>query len=540
MNNMLKQIVDMKAAFIVNGFIYYFRRLWIIGKWMPEKLHSDYALKKVLAIIAVIFQQIGNFIAKPLYLLLFTGIPIIGFISSQPQMYGQEFALLVNMLFFLSCITGAFGDSQIFAVTRDKITIIKYMHKSARTYIINALAYHYVPFFLYYLIWLPIITPFLGGTRLQGFLLWIMFVSFRLMGEAFHLFFFERTGKVLSRNMIFEWILILLGLSGAYGLSYLGVHIHVSRILMNPLCIVIYGAMGFLCLYYITIGYRGYEKKLPLSIDLNYLLSSMLKVSSGSSFKEVEIKEKDVTLPENAKAGYQYLKGFSFFNALFFARHRRQLVRPIYYRLIIVLCVFIGLMVFYYMNREMAVNLSTRLPSRLGMLVFLMYCMTIADKACRAMFYNCDKDMLHYAYYRRPQVILRNFKIRLLHISLYNAIVAVALCAAVAVFRMVCRVKVFSPDMLLFYLAILLLSVFFTAHHLCLYYIFQPYSESLKTKNPFFSGINMAMYVLCYMCLQIKVSGLIFTMIVLCFTVVYIAGALILVYLFAPKTFRVK
>lgn len=540
MNNMLKQMVNMKAAFLVNGFIYYFKRLWIIGKLMPEKLYSDYDLKKVLTVIALIFQQIGNFLVKLPYLYLFIGIPVMAFISRQPHIKGQEFSLIVNMLFFLNCFTGAFGDSQIFTVTRDKITIIKYMHMSARKYTLNALAFHYGPFFLYYLIWLPIVTPFWGGTLLQGFLLWIMFISFRVISETFHLFVFDRTGKVLSRNMIYEWVVIILGLAGAYGLPYFGLHFYVSGILMNPLCIALYLTAGCMSLYYIIAGYRGYEKKLPHSIDLNYLLSSMLKVSSGSSFKEVEIKEKDVTLPENATSGYQYLKGFSYFNALFFARHRRQLIRPIYYRLIIILCAFIGLIVFYCINRKLAVNLSTHLPSRLGMLVFLMYCMTIADKACRAMFYNCDKDMLHYAYYRRPQVILRNFRIRLLHISLYNAIVAFALCIAVAVFRIVCGTKVFSADILLFYFAVLLLSVFFTAHHLCLYYIFQPYSESLKTKNPFFSVINIVMYILCYMCLQIKVSGFIFTMIVLCFTAIYIIGALILVYLFAPKTFRIK
>ena len=95
-------------------------------------------------------------------------------------------------------------------------------------------------------------------------------------------------------------------------------------------------------------------------------------------------------------------------------------------------------------------------------------------------------------------------------------------------------------DMLLFCLTILLLSVLFTAHHLCLYYIFQPYSESLKIKNPFFSTINVMMYVLCFLCLEIKVKGSAFTLGVLAFTVMYIALALLLVYRKAPKTFRIK
>ena len=85
-----------------------------------------------------------------------------------------------------------------------------------------------------------------------------------------------------------------------------------------------------------------------------------------------------------------------------------------------------------------------------------------------------------------------------------------------------------------------LLSLLFTAHHLCLYYIFQPYSESLKTKNPLFSGIHAAMYLLCFACLQIEVGGSFFTAVLLGFTVLYIAAALVLVYFRAPRSFRIK
>lgn len=48
------------------------------------------------------------------------------------------------------------------------------------------------------------------------------------------------------------------------------------------------------------------------------------------------------------------------------------------------------------------------------------------------------------------------------------------------------------------------------------------------------------MYALCFLCLQIEAGGLAFTMATLGFTVLYILGALILVYRRAPKSFRVK
>ena len=163
-----------------------------------------------------------------------------------------------------------------------------------------------------------------------------------------------------------------------------------------------------------------------------------------------------------------------------------------------------------------------------------------APASAQAMFYNCDKDMLHYSFYRRPDTILKNFRVRLMYVSLYDAVIAGALCPCAVIFRLLCGVSIFTADMLLFCLAILLLSVLFTAHHLCLYYIFQPYSESLQIKNPFFSVINIIMYALCFLCLEIKVTGSLFTLGVLGFTVIYIAAALVLVYFRSPKAFRVK
>jgi hypothetical protein len=540
MNNTLKQIIEMKTAFLVNTFLYYFRKLWVIGKWIPESLYGSYQTKKVLSIISLILQQAAEFIAKPVYLFLFTGLPLLFLKNGQRLPDGQEFTALTHMLFFLSCYMGAFGDSLIFNVTRDKITFIKYMHTSARKYTQSALAFRYIPFFLYYLICLPAAALLCHRPVWEGFAAWLMFSCFRMAGEAWHLFFFDKTEKVLSRNMFYEWFLIGTGFVLAYYLPYRG-WLLPSSLLFHPAAILCYLLLGGFCTYYITVGYQGYDKKLPRSIDLNYLMSNIMSNASGSSFKEVEIKEKDLNVSKKAGKDFQNLRGYAYFNALFFARHRRQLLRPVYYRLLMVGLAFAVALFFYQGQPEAAVHLSRNLSaSLLPSSVFIMYCMTVADKACKAMFYNCDKDMLHYAFYRSPQTILKNFNLRLCRISLFNGAVAFAICLAATGFCFLCGTSIFTLDFLLFCVTILLLSVLFTAHHLCLYYIFQPYSENLKIKNPFFSVINVIMYLLCFLCLQLETGGLVFSMAVLLFTVLYILIALVLVYYRAPRTFRVK
>lgn len=538
----LGQIVSMKAALWVNAFCFYFKRLWLVGKWMPDSIYAQYGLKKVLSVVAVILRQVVDFCGKPLYLLCFVGFPLL-LLSGSPQASGaRNLNAMAQMLFFLSCVIGALGDSQIFTVTRDKVACIKYLHMDARSYLRGFLVFKYVPFFLYYLLWLLFSARLAGGTLLQGVFLWLMLLSFRMLGEAVQLLIFDRTGRVISRNMLYSWALIAIGLTGAYLPAIAGWSWRLGALLLHPACVAVYTALGAVSLWYIAAGYRGYGEKFHRSIDLNYLLSSLLKSSSGASsaLKEIEIKETDAVVSDADKEKFKGLKGYSYINALFFARHRRQLVKPVLYRLLGAAGLFAGSVVFWVVNREAAVDLSGNLTALLPFFVYIMYFMTVADKASRAMFYNCDKDMLRYAYYRRPQTILRNFQIRLVRVSLYDLAVAGAVCLAAVGFRLLCGGGVFTADLLLFCAAILLLSVLFTAHHLCLYYVFQPYSESLQVKNPFYSVINVGMYALCFLCLQIDVGGFAFTMTVLAFTVLYIAGALALVYCRAPKSFRVK
>ena len=537
----LKQIAGMKAALGVNAFCYYFKRLWLIGRLLPEDLYSRYGLKKGLPVAAVILRQLADVSAKPLYQLVIVVLPLLPALAGGRVAQGQGAAAMVQILFFLNCVLGAFGDSQIFTVTRDKVVCIKHMRLNARSYVQGYLAFKYLPFFAYYLPWLLVFARLLGGTLLQGFFAWLMLLSFRMLGEAFQLFVFDRTGRVISRSMAYSWAMIALGLAGAYLPLALGGGWPLAAVLLHPACAALYTLSGGAALWYITLGYRGYESKFHRSIDLNFLLATMLKSSSSATaVKEVEMQEKDAAVPRAKEAKLRALRGYSYLNALFFARHRRQLVKPVYYRLAAAGALFAAGVVFFFVNRGAAVQLSRNLAARLPLFIYIMYFMTVADKAGRAMFYNCDKDMLRYAWYRRPQTILKNFRIRLVRVALYDLAIAAAVCLAAAGFCLLCGAPLLAADFLLFCAAVLLLSVLFTAHHLCLYYIFQPYSESLKVKNPFYSAVNLFMYTLCFLCLQIKVGGLAFTLAVLGFTVLYIAGALALVYRLAPRTFRVK
>lgn len=184
--------------------------------------------------------------------------------------------------------------------------------------------------------------------------------------------------------------------------------------------------------------------------------------------------------------------------------------------------------------------LGEKLSQSLPLFVFIMYFLSVAEKACRAMFYNCDISLLRYGFYRNPKVILHNFRIRLLRIMGYNLLIGFALSSAVLGFMAACGLPWLTLEMLSFAGAVLLLSVFFTVHHLFLYYVLQPYTTELNVKNPLFNIINSVVYFFCFFCMRVKTASSTFTMGILLLTGLYIAVALTLVYKYAPKTFRVK
>jgi hypothetical protein len=215
------------------------------------------------------------------------------------------------------------------------------------------------------------------------------------------------------------------------------------------------------------------------------------------------------------------------------------MVTPIIRRLIGIAVLFIAAIVISYLMPsfiEPLANSSTVLP----VFVLIMYFASIGERICKAMFYNCDISLLKYSFYRDKNAILSNFIVRILRVAGLNLVVAFAIAAAVVGLALVFRLNWAILDMVLFALSILFLSLFFSVHHLFLYYVFQPYTAELGMKNPFFGVINGGVYLFCLFCANIKSPPAYFALIVLASTCAYIAIALILVYRYAPRTFRVK
>ena len=563
MVNTAKTIFRVHAATSVNTFLYYLGRFPLIGKLIPESLYLDSSLKNVITAVIMVIKQFQSILFKALYLCGAVFVPalLLGNLNALDEDSFDFFSLFQNgenslqlsyfilILFGMSCLLGSFHNSEIFSVTRAKLACIKYMKMPAKKYVQVSFLSHYILHFLYILPFLFLFMLLLGASIWQVFSMFFLLISFRCMGEALILFFFEKTNRVLFRVIPFVLIMyFLLGpasyISAVANLST----IFLSNILLSIPFVLVSMAAGIASFYYVFCKYPNYSKKLHHTLEEKWIASEQMKSEQSKNlFKSVQMKEED--LAESSDTGmltkFQSKKGYEYLQQLFFYRHKRQLQKPVLIRLFIILGLFSVVAAFriIFWNEKFfdtSIFQAESIPQFLPYFVFGMYFMSIAEKACRAMFYNCDASFLHYAYYRKPKVILQNFRIRLYIVSKYNLILALSVNIAVIGSMLLFGANIFTLDTLLFVLVIFVLSVFFSVHHLCMYYILQPYTTEKGVKNPFYIFINAFVYFACYACLQIRTGNLVFALVVLAATTIYAVAALALTYKLSPKRFRVK
>ena len=87
---------------------------------------------------------------------------------------------------------------------------------------------------------------------------------------------------------------------------------------------------------------------------------------------------------------------------------------------------------------------------------------------------------------------------------------------------------------------ILAMSAFFSIHYLTVYYLLQPYTSGTEMKSGTYRIVMVLTYAVCYAMINVRMPILVFGAMCIAFCVVYSLVASILVYKFAPLTFRLR
>lgn len=518
-----------------NTFIYFLKRIPVLGKKIPENLYKRTHAKLVIGVIREILGVLGGFIGKAIYLGLMIILP--SYLMTKDITKLQPYFL--HMLFFLSFVLGPLIKTTIFDEdNKAAFNMITLMRADAREYYVGEIVYRNITDFIYFVLPVIIIGLIIGFSPLRAIVLVAELIALKLIGECLQLFIYDKTEIRLKKKAIFISVVVLSGLLLTYALPFFGAVINFNPILFNIYMVIIVLGLGVAAFIYLW-KYRKYTPIAKALLNKDNLFNKE-DFKTNMSFGNVKLDENKMSKEELNTKKYDQKKGYEYLNSLFFLRFRRIMVKPVKQRVAFIGIIFLIAMYFILFMPSIRGKLVTEIKKSIPILVFIMYSMSTGERICKAMFFNCDVSMLRYGYYREASVILSNFTSRLKRVVILNLIPALTLCAAIICIILASGYSSELIYMIPLFLCIICLACFFSIHHLFMYYVLQPYTAELTVKSPLFKFINIVVYIVSYSCLQVETSSYYFTAGIIITTIVYIVVALILTYRVAPRTFKLK
>lgn len=233
-------------------------------------------------------------------------------------------------------------------------------------------------------------------------------------------------------------------------------------------------------------------------------------------------------------------RGFEYLNELFIKRHRKILWKSTTRIAEISAVLSCAAVIVLYLVPEAGTVVNELIMTWLPYFVFIMYAINRGTGFTKALFMNCDHSLLTYSFYKQPGFILKLFRIRLREIMKVNALPAVVIGAGLCVILYVSGGTENPLNYVVLFVSILCMSLFFSIHYLTIYYLLQPYNAGTEMKSGMYQVIMTATYLICFFLMQVRMPILAFGIACIAFCIIYSAVACVLVYRFAPKTFRLR
>ncbi|MDQ6421285.1 hypothetical protein RB620_17815 [Paenibacillus sp. LHD-117] len=442
----------------------------------------------------------------------------------------------MHIFLLLSFVVAGVASITVLETKREKYIAVKLMRMKPAAYMQASLGYRYVSYFIYYIPAMLLFTSLLNVPVLQGMALAVSVTLWRVVCEYLHLKLFQQRGIVLIKINAVVWLAIGLGYGAAYAPIVLNwIPSSGELLLLWPVTMLI-AVLGAIAAVQLK-RYSDYRTAVEAATKRDDPLLDLGRMFTKANKTQVKSKDMDYTSMVGQTNQFKSREGYAYLNALFFARHRSLIVRPLWNRLAIIGAIGVIGVAFSVIEPERASSLAENWSMGIPYLIWIMNFLSIGERACKAIFYNCDLSLMRYSFYRNAAH--RHFRQRLYRICGHNLTLAAGVGAALTGFALAAG-GVSSGELLLALVCVFALSVFFSIHHLFMYYILQPYSTELNMKNPFFFMINIVVSLAFVLALILEVDTTALAVAIVSLTAVYYMTALILVKRWGPRTFRVK
>lgn len=513
-----------RNTYRVNSIIYSIKQLPLIGKKLPTSLYANKGLKIFGNIISTILEIINIFLGKAIYILLMI-VALLGMYKNVSN--ANNF---INIFLFLS-LAGGLLNTYMFNPTKDKYYAMILMNIDAKKYTLSNYYYSMIKLIIGFLPFTLIFGIYYGLSIITCILMPVFTVFIKTIYNSYILYDYNKNKKIKNENVPTKiiWILIAIFVALAYGLPALNIQINENIFYIMFTISLILGIFAFR-----YIGkFKNYKKayKSLLTHDNVYMVQ---KQTTGEVLQNNTLKQIELGKITSNKKGFQY------FHDLFVKRHRKILMKSAKKTAIITLLIFLVLILLVKIDTNASKRINELLMTMLPWFVFVMYIINRGTVVTQSMFMNCDHSMLTYRFYKTAKVILVLFKERLKTLIKINLLPAIVISIGLPVLLYLTGGTDNYLNYFILFISIIAMSVFFSVHYLVMYYLLQPYNVNIEMKSSTYSIVQWVTYFICYAFIQVKLPTLYFGIATVAFCILYSIIALILVYKYAPKTFKLR
>ncbi|MGF6355072.1 hypothetical protein ABIE27_002986 [Paenibacillus sp. 4624] len=539
--NTVSRMWQLQVITLVNRLIYMMQRLPVVGTLIRDQTYAAFRTKRTLGAIAVILMLGAGLLESILYFWGMLALPILLWTQDH---HTERFALILHMYFCISGVMGAVTSAKVLETNKMKYTAIRFM-RIAPTRFMRAVMFHrYTTFFVYQGMAFALVSVFFNFSMIHTLLVVGIMTFWRILCEFLHLEIFQRKGIVLIQKTWATILTMLIALALAYlpltpwSIPLFGAVIFEQRWLMT--IIVLSGTVAG----YILLKHKDYtaavravttyaDPLLNKEIMIADLQQRMIQ-SKGNDLSELSTSNPRVveqrTQSTLDKKGYEQLHG------LFLKRHANLLRVPFRRRLIATMILGLLLSVLALIFKD---HISLDYIGRFTpLLILAMLNLTVGSQICKVLFFHCDMPLMRYSFYRKDAK--PHFLLRLKYLLSNNLKLGLCFAAVISVSILILTEGRNVGSHLAIWIMIITLAVFFSLHHLVLYYVLQPYTAELDTNHPLFTIVNSLISLGIVVAVFLGPTLWVLTATLIVLTVAYLFSAVPLVSKYAPNHFRVK
>lgn len=519
---------SLEIAYRLNSIIYHLHRIPVIKRLFSGHSYDARGFKLVLNVLAVMKELIWGLVTKGAYLIIVLSMVGIG-IGNEilPESISTQDTYCHILI--LWTVIGALINNQLFECSENSYYAVTLLRMNAKHYALTNYVYTMIKH-VAGLLFFGLILSALVSLPVQAIVIFPFYVvGVKVFEQALELFFYDYFKKNNKVKIGIQVSCLIVILAFSLGLPCIGVVIplKVSYIIM------IAGILLGLISGWKIIVFNRYEIVYKRELFEYKHGQDNVAVSNETVIARGAISDDSVSCTSDKE-------GFAYMNDLFVKRHRKILWGSAVKMSLFIAGLFIFAIGLIIIDSEVSDNLNEMIMMVVPYLVFVMYMINRGTGYTQALFVNCDHSLLTYSFYKERKAILRLFRIRLFDIVKVNLLPALIIGVGLDIVLLVSGGTDSVINYAILFLAAVSLSVFFSVHYLALYYLLQPFDADTNVKNPLYSVIKWVTYGVSYSVIQLEIENLGFVIGTIVFCVLYSVIACVLVYMFAPKTFRIR